>query len=241
MGGDGAVLEGSLCCNACGRQYPVSDGILRAMPSRLLAEQKREIRARDDQVDQYEAMWYLNLFGLVEIPMTLRRLAIEPACRVLEAGCGTGRMTSRIAAAARDLVSIDFSYESLRVTREKGLMSGAKNIDLVQADLCNLPFKDCTFDRVVSCQVLEHIPGDEARSAAIEGLARVARQSGRVVVSAYQHTVFTSVKQGEHDGGIPFFRFTRPELEALLSAHLRVDSITGSLVYIHLAQCSKEA
>ncbi|MDR3710367.1 MAG: methyltransferase domain-containing protein [Capsulimonadaceae bacterium] len=244
---DGAVVQlqivhaGALMCRACKRTFPIVDGILRAMPSQLLAEQEREIKARDEQVEQYEAMWYLNLFGKVEIPMTLRRLAPTPSNRLLEAGCGTGRMTGLLRTQVRDVVSVDFSFESLRVNAAKLALAGADNVDLVQADLCNLPFKDAVFDRVVSCQVIEHIPGEQARAAAVSGLSRVAVPGARVVVSAYQHSIFTTSKQGEHDGGIPFFRFTRREFHSLLSGHLRVDSLTGSLVYIHLAQCSKEA
>lgn len=244
---DGAVYEshdlatGLLDCLACERSFPIEEGILRAMPSQLLVEQEREIKARDEQVDEYEAMWALNLFGAVEVPMTLRRLASRGEHLLLEAGCGTGRMTQQLAGRAGDLVSVDFSFESLRVNRDKVKAAGVQHVDLIQADLCNLPLRDGVFDRVVSCQVLEHIPGHEGRSRAMTELSRVARPGARVIVSAYQHSLFTSQKQGEHSGGIPFFRFTRSEFRSLLASRLRVDSITGKLVYLYLAQCTKEA
>ncbi|HEY3332989.1 MAG TPA: methyltransferase domain-containing protein [Capsulimonadaceae bacterium] len=234
------IDEASLECLACERTFPVHQGILRAMPSTLLAEQESEIKARDEQVDQYEGMWYLNLFGKVEIPMTLRRLAPNRGHLMLEAGCGTGRMTPHLADRVKHLVSVDFSFESLRVNSVKLKTAGVTSVDLVQADLCNLPFRPDMFDRVVSCQVLEHIPGPGARAKAIECLSGVARRGATVVISAYQHSLLTREKEGSHDGGIPFFRFTRSEFRELLASRMRVDSVTGKLVYIYLARCTKD-
>jgi hypothetical protein len=42
-----------------------------------------------------------------------------------------------------------------------------------------------------------------------------------------------------HDGGSPFFRFTRPELRDTLRAHFTVHSVTGALVYLYLARCTR--
>ncbi len=234
------IEEATLECLACGRTFPVQQGILRAMPSTLLAEQESEIRARDEQVAQYDGMWYLNLFGLVEIPMTLRRLSPNRAHVLLEGGAGTGRMTPHLAERVKDLVSVDFSFESLRANRAKLLAASVDNVDLVQADLCNLPFRRGVFDRVLSCQVIEHIPGPEARGKAVACLSRVARKGATVVISAYQHSLFTREKEGQHDGGIPFFRFTRAEFRDLLGTRMRVNSVTGKLMYLFLAHCTAD-
>ena len=235
------IVDGSLTDSA-GHTYPIQDGIPRLLPRELLEAQKSEIAARDAQVDAYDAMAFLNVFGRVEIPLTLRALRPCPTDRLLEAGCGTGRMTSILSQTVRETVSIDFSFESLRVNRRKLQAAGAPNVHLVQADLCRLPFAADGFDRVVSCQVLEHIPGPEARTAAVASLARVLRPGGTLALSAYKHSLLTrafSQKEGRHDGGIPFFRFTRTELRDTLAGEFQVHSITGALVYLYLARCSK--
>lgn len=237
------VLDGSLTDDA-GHVYPIQDGIPRLLPRELRDAQKSEIAARDAQVGDYDRMAFLNHFGKVEIPLTRRALGAQPADRLLEAGCGTGRMTRLLSPSVQELVAMDFSFESLRVNRRKLQAAGAANVHLVQADLCRLPFAASTFDRIVSSQVLEHVPGPDARAAAVAGLARVLRPGGTLALSAYKHSLLTRCfgqKEGMHDGGIPFFRFTRAELRDTLGSHFTVHSVTGALVYLYLARCTRPA
>ena len=237
------VWDGSLTDDA-GHVYPIQDGIPRLLPRALREGQESEIAARDAQVGDYDRMAFLNVFGKVEIPLTRRALAPQPSDRLLEAGCGTGRMTRLFAPSVREVVAMDFSFESLRVNQVKLQAAGVSNVHLVQADLCRLPFADHAFDRIVSSQVLEHVPGPDARAAAVAGLARVLRPGGTLALSAYKHSLLTrcfSQKEGMHDGGIPFFRFTRAELRDTLGAHFTVHSITGALVYLYLARCARPA
>jgi ubiquinone/menaquinone biosynthesis C-methylase UbiE len=240
---DDEIIEGSLT-DALGRVYPIEEGIPRMLPENLLEAQKSEMAARDAQVEAYDRMTFLNWFGKIEIPMTLRALSPRAEDRLLEAGCGTGRMTRILAGQVRELVAIDFSFESLRVNRKKLRDAGVTNVHLVQADLCHLPFQSGAFNRIVSCQVLEHVPDEQARSAAISELGRVSKPQSTLALSAYQHSFFTrcfGAKQGAHEGGIPFFRFTKGELREVLETSYSVQSITGSLVYLYLASCRKKS
>lgn len=253
----GEIETGCLDCPACGRTYPVQEGIARMLPLPLVQRnagsdetldestrrKRSEMHARDEQVQDYDRMWYLNLFGLVEIPATLLALSLSPRHTLLEAGCGTGRMTRIFAEQCARLIAVDYSWESLRVCAGKLRRAGITGVDLVQADLCHLPFRAEVFDRVVSCQVLEHIPTPQSRTEAVCNLARVTRAGGNLVVSAYQYSFWMRLfgeKEGEHKGGIYFYRFTRAELRALLSTALTVEAITGALVYHYIARCRKE-
>ena len=151
-------------------------------------------------------------------------------------------MTRTLAGDAQEIVAIDFSFESLRVNQHKLRAAGITNVHLAQADLCRLPFAECTFDRIVSCQVLEHVPGPDARAAAVASLRHVLKPQGTLVLSAYKHSLLTrcfSQKEGMHDGGIPFFRFTKAEMRQTLGSHFDVHSITGLLVYLYLARCTR--
>jgi SAM-dependent methyltransferase len=235
------IVDGSLTDDA-GNVYPIENGIPRLLPRELRDAQISEIAARDAQVDDYDKMAFLNLFGKVEIPLTRRALGPCPTDRLLEAGCGTGRMTPFLSSIVQELVAVDFSFESLRVAQRKLQTAGITNVHLVQADLCRLPFADTSFSRVVSCQVLEHVPGLEARTAAVASLSRVLQPGGTLALSAYKHSLLTRCfgqKEGMHDGGIPFFRFTRAELRETLGAKFNVHSITGALVYLYLARCTR--
>ena len=251
------VSSGTLQCRECGRKYPIQEGIVRMLPGLLadndtppdhqndnaVTHKLSEMRARDAQVKDYDRMWYLNLFGKVEVPLTLRHLSPAKEHLILEAGCGTGRMTRTFATQCDQLISADFSWESLRTCAQKLRSAGITNVELIQADICCLPLRSDAFDRVVSCQVLEHIPTPQCRSDAVKELTRVLKCGGRLVLSAYQHSLFTRMfgkKEGQHDGGIYFYRFARKELHALLSRTLIVEAITGAMVYHYIARCKKE-
>ncbi len=206
------------------------------------ARKRSEMTARDAQVGAYDRMRGLALFGKLEIPLTLAQTRPGPNDVLLEAGCGTGRMSRAFAARCGSLICVDFSFESLRVCQRKLEAAGVENADLVQADVCALPFQSCAFSKVVSCQVLEHIPTPASRQVMIAELARVAQPGATVVISAYQHSLFTRLfdkKEGAHAGGIYYYRFGRRELRDLLATAMDVRSLTGILIYHYLARCRK--
>ena len=258
---EGRAISGTLTCPDCGTRYTIEQGIPRLLPPGLNSDgseesessegiwpdpetqnKRMEMKARDEQTDEYDRMWWLNLFSLVEIPAMLMHLSLRSSHSLLEAGCGTGRMTRQFAERCDSLLAMDYSWESLLACKRKLDAAGVSNVDLVQADICRLPFRSESFDRIVSCQVLEHVPTPESRSAAIEELARVVKRGGNVALSAYQYSVLMRLfgeKEGHHEGGIYFYRFTRDELRRLLARHMHVESITGALVYHYIARCRK--
>ncbi len=244
-GWDGVARESRFACAVCGRIFPVTGGLPRLLPDGLsreaaqgeMAEKRREMAARDAQAGDYDRMLGLRLFSLPEIPLTLRYLALEPEHLLLEGGCGTGRMTPAFAARARGLVCVDFSAESLRAARAKLPPELAERVLFVQADLSRLPLREGVFDRVGSFQVLEHLPTHETRARAVSEMARVLkgrRDGGRFAFSAYRWgppVSWLAAKQGHHEGGIPFFRTTWPEMADMLRPHLSVKQHTGALLY----------
>jgi ubiquinone/menaquinone biosynthesis C-methylase UbiE len=233
----GVVITGVLECTGCRRTFTIQRRIPRLLPRHLDAAQKQEMSARDDQVEMYDANIPLLAFGLVEVPYTVHCLDINPAHTLLEAGCGTGRMTTKLAGLVTQLVSVDFSVKSLIQNELKVQTAGCQNVHLIQADICHLPLKDSYFDRAVSCQVLEHIPTAELREKGVGEITRTVKPGGRVVISAYQHSRWTKDKSGEHDGGIPYFRFTEDELRQLLETSLEVKLVSGALIYLFVASC----
>jgi ubiquinone/menaquinone biosynthesis C-methylase UbiE len=78
---------------------------------------------------------------------------------VLEAGCGVGAQTIRLAKSSPDaeITSIDISEDSIMQAKELVEQNGFSNIEFQRADLLNLPFEDETFDHIFVCFVLEHL------------------------------------------------------------------------------------
>jgi malonyl-CoA O-methyltransferase len=95
---------------------------------------------------------------------------------VLELGCGSGRNTVALTAAA-DVTAVDFSSEMLSRAVSR---VAADNVRFVEHDLTEpLPFDDDTADLVVISLVLEHI---EDIASVYREIARVLRAEGQALV-----------------------------------------------------------
>lgn len=91
--------------------------------------------------------------------------ALIPAnCRrLLDLGCGAGRLTRAMAPRVEHVTAVDFSPEMLRVARERS--AAHRNISYVEANLLSLPATLGRFDCVISVNLLHHLPADQAAAA----------------------------------------------------------------------------
>jgi len=80
--------------------------------------------------------------------------------RVLEVGCGTGAQTVTLARNSPDahIVAFDRSGVSLAEAKARLASAGITNVELLHADLFQLPFDPESFDHAFVCFVLEHLP-----------------------------------------------------------------------------------
>lgn len=124
-------------------------------------------------------------------PRTVRYLEAEiahireqtaDADRLLELGCGYGRLLLRLRRPGRRLIGIDRSDASLRLARRA---AGGKDAPgLVRGDAARLPFADACFDAVVCAQngiSAFHVDPQ----ALVAEAARVTRPGGRAIFSSY--------------------------------------------------------
>jgi ubiquinone/menaquinone biosynthesis C-methylase UbiE len=94
---------------------------------------------------------------------------------VLEVGCGTGLVLSRIGRFARSARGVDLSPGMLEKARARGL-------DVVLGSATALPFEDNQFDVTCSFKVLAHVPEIEL---ALKEMVRVTRPGGIVLAEFY--------------------------------------------------------
>jgi 2-polyprenyl-6-hydroxyphenyl methylase/3-demethylubiquinone-9 3-methyltransferase len=107
---------------------------------------------------------------------------IRPSDRVLELGCGYGRVVKELVGKAGTLIGIDTSLSSLQLARE--LMCEQGNTWFLAMDACALGFRDGTFDVVLCIQNgLSAFKVDQR--VLIGECIRVARPGGRVLFSSY--------------------------------------------------------
>ena len=66
--------------------------------------------------------------------------------RVLEIGCGEGRLTWKYAGASSLTVGFDMDHDALRIARADEPYDLQKNVHFAEASAVNIPFSNETFD-----------------------------------------------------------------------------------------------
>ena len=108
--------------------------------------------------------------------------------RVLEIGCGTGNVTTRVKRAAPGADVVGTDPDPLALARAQRKVHGMSGIRFERAYAQELPFADGEFDRVLSSMMLHHLDDDVKAGAAAE-IYRVLRPGGTLhIVDIGGHT-----------------------------------------------------
>lgn len=129
-----------------------------------------------------------NPLTAMEEPVVAQLLGSVADLDVLDLGCGTGRHSLPLSEAGARVTGVDFSGGMLEVARAKG-----GDVTFLEHDLTEpLPFDDASFDRAISCLVLEHLREPQPHFAEMH---RVLRPRGVAVVTAMHPAMMLIGKQ----------------------------------------------
>jgi SAM-dependent methyltransferase len=120
--------------------------------------------------------------------------------RVLDFGCGAGRLVQAGVAAGLEMAGADVYYGGSR-TREEAVASGLWGAAIREIRDGRIDFPDASFDLVVNNQVMEHV---EDLDAVLREIHRVLRPGGTVLSVFPSRDVFR-----EGHIGIPFAHWWR--------------------------------
>ena len=133
----------------------------------------------------YEAMaehderhWWYRARRQVVAELIRRKVPVPDGAKGLEIGCGTGHNLAMLGEfAAMDALEVDPVARSLAEKRlgHKVLSAPLPALDGVQDD---------AYDMVAALDVIEHIPDDKA---ALEGIARILKPGGKLVMTVPAH------------------------------------------------------
>ena len=99
--------------------------------------------------------------------------------RVLEIGCGTGNVTTRVKRLTPGADVVGTDPDPLALARAQHKIRGQTGIRFERAYAQELPFADGEFDRVLSSMMLHHLD-PEVKAAAAAEMYRVLRPGGAV-------------------------------------------------------------
>ncbi len=131
---------------------------------------------QDGQSDYYDHYWERGVAGwsartrqtTVYEYRFLERL-LHPGMRVLDVGCGAGRLAEWFKQHGLDYTGVDISQSAVDELRHRGFQVQQANI------MESLPFADGTFDVVVTFEVLEHL---FAPQSCLAEMGRVLKDGG---------------------------------------------------------------
>jgi len=138
----------------------------------LLAKTKKDYNliAEDFSSSRYSIWPELNIFGKY----------IENGDRVLDLGCGNGRLVELLKDKNIDYLGVDNSEKLIEIAKAK-----YPNVRFQLADALNIPFSDNYFDKIFSIAVLHHISSDELRCKFIQEAKRVLRPGGVLIITVW--------------------------------------------------------
>lgn len=100
-----------------------------------------------------ESEGYLNSFEKDVFWKILGDLSTDPrGWRILDAGCGTGRMIKAFLHGENEVIGLDSSEKMLELAREK-----FPRVQFIKGDIEKLPFEDNSFDIVFAAFVIVHL------------------------------------------------------------------------------------
>jgi SAM-dependent methyltransferase len=108
---------------------------------------------------------------------------IPKKARLLDIGCGNGRLLTMPESNEVDYVGIDFSRGLIDIARSR--YADRPHTEFLEGNALALPFLDKTFDTVVSFAVFHHIPSRPYRIQFLREAARVAKPGALIVITAW--------------------------------------------------------
>jgi len=148
--------------------------------------------------------WYRALHRLIfqtldaELPSWRQK-------KILDVGCGTGSILERLGNPEKN-VGVDLAPEAISFCHERGLNN------VLQADICALPFADASFDAVICSSVLYHEWVKDV-SGAVREMHRVLRPSGLLLLNV---PAFRFLHSAHDEAVMTARRFRKSEIRTFL-------------------------
>lgn len=215
----------------------------RAINSSVLKAKRAEISARG-KYEKDEILGILTakrhqLMKEIEIKAVFRFLDLKNDDIILDAGAGEGDFSIPLSRKCCYVVSTDITFEVLLALKEfaYGISTPYRDgyeefpevkICLIQADNCHLPFREgFRFNKVISTQVVSHIPGEKERENSIKEVWKYLQPNGVFVLTVANWDIIRRLarfrngtpKEATLEGarGVGYYyKFSAPELRALL-------------------------
>ena len=123
---------------------------------------------------------------------------VSKDCKILDVGCGYGRILNELAEAGfTDLTGVDSAENMIK----RGLRE-YPNLNLFANPDGAIPFEDNSFDAVILFGVLTCVPDNESQKELLNNIKKVLKPGGRLVIITYHSLEDRMVKNMMKTGNI---------------------------------------
>jgi SAM-dependent methyltransferase/uncharacterized protein YbaR (Trm112 family) len=187
----GDVLEGTLVARD-GRSFEIRDGVPRMAPELEGPDEQDDTRTtfgakwqtitdeERERLSVFQHRWFEQRFGFGDEGGLAR--ALSGARWVIDAGTGPGIQAARLARVTEaQVVGMDLSESVVRARNTFAVE--CSNLNFIQGDILDPPFRRDAFDLVVADQVLHHTPDCQR---AFRSMAELVRPGGQLAAYVYR-------------------------------------------------------
>lgn len=146
----------------------INEEIMNMSEYRTLKGQYRRFTGRDS------AFWLSHVSEIKEI------IGDALHVRVLDVGCGIGSLLLELSThKTAKVYGIDFVQERIIFLKKRAELNNVNNVKCICGDAIHLPFKNESFDLVVSSQFFEHVTDIDK---ALEEQIRILKRGGKLFI-----------------------------------------------------------
>jgi|ETNmetMinimDraft_11_1059920.scaffolds.fasta_scaffold38945_2 2-polyprenyl-3-methyl-5-hydroxy-6-metoxy-1,4-benzoquinol methylase len=122
--------------------------------------------------------WIIELYFSRAFEKDFKRITKNLKGKIIEPGCGSGLMSSRLAKQGYEVTVLDITENALKTARSN-FIKNKTNGEFVKADIFKMPFESETFDIVWNQGVIEHF--DDIKGV-VKEMNRLVKKDGYLVI-----------------------------------------------------------
>ena len=190
----------------------------------------------EEKINKYLAPYHWTMegfyFNRYARPVRLILNQFTKKDNVLDAGCGDGRLTAMIAPRVKSILGIDHQKLPLDFSELIFEELKIKNTKFQVGDITKLnKFKDKSFDKITSFDVIEHIPKEKAEDA-VKNFARMLKKDGKLYLTTPNRDELFGRLFGHKIIDKHYWEYTANELVRMFRPYF--DDIKVNGYYVHL-------
>lgn len=161
-------------------------------------------------------------------PIKYAKLAINNGDKILEAGCGAGRVYFHYKNEGFDIKGIEYSKNAV----ENILAKDAK-AEVIEGSITELPYKDNSFDTILAFGLFHNIEDESELQKAFDESYRVLKRGGQLVASVRFDSLENNIVENimkKRSNGKDFDKFHRwhfslDDMEKFLGLNMEIEKV----------------